>query len=85
MNKMNSTTNVVAPLSAQSSSSLPRRLMDCFYSVCYWFSLPLSIWLTTGWIGLILHWQVLPSERPASWSSLFADESRSHPEFISAK
>jgi len=25
-----------------------------------WFSLPLSIWVSTGWIGLFLHWQVLP-------------------------
>jgi len=28
-----------------------------FYSL--WFSLPLSIWLSSGWIGLLLYWQVL--------------------------
>ena len=26
---------------------------------CLWFSLPLSIWLSSGWIGLLLYWQVL--------------------------
>lgn len=26
---------------------------------CLWFSLPLSIWLTSGWIGLLFYWQVL--------------------------
>jgi len=35
------------------------RLMDCFYCLSLWFSLPLSIWLASGWVGLILHWQAL--------------------------
>ena len=26
---------------------------------CLWFSLPLSIWLNSGWIGLLFYWQVL--------------------------
>jgi hypothetical protein len=26
---------------------------------CLWFSLPLSIWLSSGWIGLLLYWQAL--------------------------
>jgi hypothetical protein len=30
-----------------------RRAVDC----CLWLSLPLSIWLISGWIGLVLHWQ----------------------------
>jgi hypothetical protein len=36
------------------------RLMDWFCCLSLWFSLPLSIWLSTGWIGLFLHWQVMP-------------------------
>jgi len=36
------------------------RLMDWFSCLSLWFSLPLSIWLSTGWIGLFLHWQALP-------------------------
>lgn len=35
------------------------RLMDCFYCLSLWFSLPLAIWLSSGWIGLLLHWQAL--------------------------
>lgn len=34
-------------------------MMNCFSDFCLWFSLPLSIWLTTGWIGLIFHWQAI--------------------------
>jgi hypothetical protein len=35
----------------------PLRWICSFY--CLWFSLPLSIWLSSGWIGLLLYWQVL--------------------------
>ena len=35
------------------------RMMVCFTDFSLWFSLPLSIWLTTGWIGLIFHWQAI--------------------------
>jgi hypothetical protein len=35
------------------------RLMDCFYCLSLWFSLPLSIWLASGWIGLLVNWQAL--------------------------
>src|SRR5579871_3479785 len=35
------------------------RLMDCFYCLSLWFSLPLAVWLSSGWIGLLLHWQAL--------------------------
>ena len=24
---------------------------------CLWFSLPLSVWLMSGWVGLVLHLQ----------------------------
>jgi len=31
----------------------------CFSDFSLWFSLPLSIWLSTGWIGLIFYWQAI--------------------------
>jgi hypothetical protein len=33
-----------------------RWICTCY---CLWFSLPLSIWLGSGWIGLFLYWQTL--------------------------
>jgi hypothetical protein len=33
-----------------------RSICTCY---CLWFSLPLSIWLSSGWIGLLFYWQVL--------------------------
>jgi hypothetical protein len=33
------------------------RWICSFY--CLWFSLPLSIWLSSGWFGLLLYWQAL--------------------------
>jgi hypothetical protein len=35
------------------------RLIVRFRGFSLWFSLPLSIWLTTGWVGLIFHWQAI--------------------------
>jgi hypothetical protein len=35
------------------------RWICSFY--CLWFSLPLSIWLSSGWIGLLLYWRALSS------------------------
>ena len=40
-------------------SSALARMMVCFTDFSLWFSLPLSIRLTTGWIGLIFHWQAI--------------------------
>ena len=40
-------------------STAAARMMVCFTDFSLWFSLPLSIWLTTGWIGLIFHWQAI--------------------------
>ena len=34
-------------------------LMICFSDFNLWFSLPLSIWLSTGWVGLIFHWRAM--------------------------
>jgi hypothetical protein len=36
-----------------------RRMIDCFYCLSLWFSLPLVVWLSSGWIGLLGHWQML--------------------------
>jgi hypothetical protein len=36
-------------------------LMVCFSDFSLWFSLPLSVWLSSGWIGLIFHWQAIRS------------------------
>ena len=54
--------------------ALPSRWMCSLY--CSWFSLPLSVWLSTGSVGLYLYWQALsfaaclvekltPDEQPA--------------------
>src|SRR5580658_5889564 len=45
--------------SRQSGRSAPARWLCSFY--CLWFSLPLSVWLSSGWFGLLLYWQVLSS------------------------
>ena len=37
-------------------SETGRWISTCY---CLWFSLPLSIWLTTGQFGLVLYWQAL--------------------------
>lgn len=34
-------------------------LMDCFYCLSFWLSLPMAIWLSSGWAGLFLQWQAL--------------------------
>ena len=35
-------------------------LMDCFYCLNLWFSLPFAVWLASGgWIAILLHWQAL--------------------------
>ena len=35
-------------------------LMDCFFCLSLWFSLPLAFWLGhSSWIAILLHWQAL--------------------------
>ena len=42
------------------SSGAGKRLMDCFCCLSLWlYLLPLIIWLSSGWIGLLTHWQAL--------------------------
>jgi hypothetical protein len=33
--------------------------MQHFHLICLWFSLPLSIWLSSGWFGLLVHWRAI--------------------------
>ena len=40
-------------------SGLVAEMLICFTDVSLWFSLPLTIWLTTGWVGLIFHWRAI--------------------------
>jgi hypothetical protein len=35
------------------------QLIVCFSDFSLWFSLPLSVWLSSGWIGLIFHWRAI--------------------------
>ncbi len=37
----------------------PSYLKNCFYFLSLWVSLPLAIWLSSGWIGLLSHWQAI--------------------------
>jgi hypothetical protein len=32
-----------------------RRLLHCFYGACLWFSLPLAVLNSNGWLGLLSH------------------------------
>ena len=36
------------------------RLAGCYCWMNLWVSLPLAIWLSSGWMGLMNHWLVLP-------------------------
>jgi hypothetical protein len=51
--------DLIARLRAWLGSSVFGRLMDCFYCLSLWVSLPLAIWLSSGWIGLLVNWQAL--------------------------
>lgn len=42
-------------------------MMVHFAEFSLWFSPPLSIWLSTGWVGLISCWQAI-SKWPARWT-----------------
>jgi hypothetical protein len=46
-------------LRPEAGNSFLGRLTGRFYCLSLWFSLPLAIWLSSGWIGLILNWQAL--------------------------
>jgi hypothetical protein len=37
--------------------NFPGPLLRCCSCLCPEFALPLSVWLESSWIGLLLHWQ----------------------------
>jgi hypothetical protein len=43
---------------AQPECDAPMRLIHCFCYFCLVLSVPWSIWVTSGWVGLLLHLQV---------------------------
>ena len=51
--------DLIVRLRAGLGASIFGRLMDCFYCLSLWVSLPLAIWLSNGWIGLPVHWLAL--------------------------
>ena len=50
---------VIARVRARLGAGVLGRLMDCFYCLSLWVSLPIAVWLSNGWIGLLVHWQAL--------------------------
>jgi hypothetical protein len=70
--------DLVARLRSALGAAFLGRLMDCFYCLSLWISLPLAIWLSQGWIGLLLHWQALSGA--ACLLQKFAG--RSQPDFV---
>ena len=45
-----------------------------FTFYCLWFSLPLSVWSSSGWIGLLFYWRVLSgATRLMELAGLFVD------------
>ena len=51
--------DLIVRLRARLGPSILGSLMDCFYCLSLWISLPLAIWLSSGWIGLLVQWQAL--------------------------
>ncbi len=51
--------DLIVKLRAWLGQSVLGRLMDCFYCLSLWVSLPLAIWASDGWTGLLLQWPAL--------------------------
>ena len=51
--------DAIANLRARLGASILGRLMDCFYCLSLWVSLPFAVWLGDGWVGVFLHWLAL--------------------------
>jgi hypothetical protein len=47
------------PLPAALNEDFVERLVSWLYCVDLWFSLPLTAWLRSSWIGMALHWQAV--------------------------
>ena len=55
----NSFKRAIAQSIARTGSHAPSRLMESVYCLSLWLSLPLAIWLSSGWMGLLAHWQAI--------------------------
>ncbi|MGA2903896.1 MAG: hypothetical protein ABSD98_08690 [Candidatus Korobacteraceae bacterium] len=51
--------DLIVRLRSTLGSSVLGRLMDCFFCLSLWVSLPLAFLLGSGWIGLLIQWQAL--------------------------
>jgi hypothetical protein len=45
-------------IAARRVSEAPMRWIHCYCYFCLVLSLPWSIWIVSGWFGLLLHFQV---------------------------
>jgi hypothetical protein len=48
----------VDSIAARPGCESPMRWIHCFCYFCLVLSLPWSVWVTRGWVGLLLHFQV---------------------------
>ena len=51
--------DAIAKLRARLGASILGRLMDCFYCLSLWISLPLAAWLNDGWAAIVIDWLAL--------------------------
>ena len=51
--------DAIANLRARLGASIFGRLMDCFYCLSLWISLPLAAWLNDGWAAIVVDWLAL--------------------------
>lgn len=59
--KCDSSRDLTAEVPDYVGTSVRTRITEAFYCLCFWISLPLSIWLSSGWVGLLLNLQNLPA------------------------
>src|ERR1035438_4187687 len=51
--------DLIARLRTALGSSIPGRLMDCFYCLSLLFSLPPALWMCSSRMGFLIQWLVL--------------------------
>jgi len=51
--------DAIVQLRVALGSSIFGRLMDCFYCLSLWLSIPLAIWLSRAWVELPVLWLAL--------------------------
>jgi hypothetical protein len=51
--------DLIVRLRSRLGSGVLGRLMDCFYCLSLWVSLPLALLLSRDWIALLIQWQAL--------------------------